>query len=223
MTTGIYKIESVIKPNRIYIGSAINIQNRWRSHLFHLRKDKHPNIKLQRHFNKHGEEDLTFSILLECNKDELIKYEQQFIDSYNPWFNVCRKAGSNLGIKWSLEARERYKEVCKKRHPISEETRRRMSDSLKGENHPLYGKHHSEEAREKMRKPRSEEARKNMRKPHKVLTSWNKGLKMPDEYKQKLKGRIPWNKGVHTGVTSSSMFQKGRIPWNKGLKLKKAA
>jgi hypothetical protein len=32
----------------------------------------------------------------------------------------------------------------------SEETKKKMSASLKGEKHPFYGKHHSEETKKKM-------------------------------------------------------------------------
>lgn len=35
----------------------------------------------------------------------------------------------------------------------------------KGENNPMYGKHHSEEAKQKMRKPKTEEHKKKLRKP----------------------------------------------------------
>ena len=56
--------------------------------------------------------------------------------------------------------RERRMKVSKIRrgenHPMfgkhhSEETRRKMSEAKKGENHPRFGKHHSEETRQKMR------------------------------------------------------------------------
>ena len=49
----------------------------------------------------------------------------------------------------------------------SEETRKKMSESKKGENHPFFGKHHSEETIKKMSeatkgKHHSEETRKKM-------------------------------------------------------------
>jgi len=97
--SAIYKIQSLIKPERVYIGSAINIGNRWNIHLFKLRRKEHHSLKLQNHFNKYGEADLQFSILLGCDKEDLIKTEQYFIDSYKPWFNICQFAGSPLGSK----------------------------------------------------------------------------------------------------------------------------
>jgi len=103
--SGIYKIQSIHNPERIYVGSAVNISQRWYVHLNDLRKDKHSSKKLQRHYNKYGESDLTFSILLGCEKDELVKKEQYFIDSYNPYFNSCIIAGSPLGFKHTKESR----------------------------------------------------------------------------------------------------------------------
>jgi group I intron endonuclease len=77
--SGIYKIQSLINPKRIYIGSAINFTNRRSTHLNHLKNNKHHSQKLQRHYNKYGKDDLKFSLLLGCNKEDLIKTEQYFI------------------------------------------------------------------------------------------------------------------------------------------------
>ena len=56
-----------------------------------------------------------------------------------------------------------------------------------------------------------------------VPAGWNKGLKRPIEWCQKLsescKGRKAWNKGL-TGLTVSpkTQFKKGNVPWNTGRK-----
>ena len=50
--SGIYKIQSKLKPDRIYIGSAVNIRTRWNVHLCNLRNSMHHSKKLQRHFDK---------------------------------------------------------------------------------------------------------------------------------------------------------------------------
>lgn len=151
--SGIYKIQSKLKPKRIYIGSAINILHRWRCHISNLRSNKHPNNKLQNHFNKYGEMDLQFSVLVGCNKENLIVNEQFFIDSYNPYFNICKKAQSRIGTKgqipwnkgksWSKEVKDKLstshigqKPWNKgiKGAPQSEETKRKRSQSMKGKN-----------------------------------------------------------------------------------------
>jgi len=109
--SGIYKIESKHKKERFYIGSASRIDTRWNLHLHDLRCNKHGNQKLQNHYNKYGESDLLFSILLICDKEDLIKIEQYFIDFYNPWFNICKIAGSSLGIKRSETTKEKVRQA----------------------------------------------------------------------------------------------------------------
>ena len=51
---GIYKIESIIKPNRIYIGSSINVKDRIGRHKVDFKRNEHSNYKMQRHYNKYG-------------------------------------------------------------------------------------------------------------------------------------------------------------------------
>jgi group I intron endonuclease len=106
-SSGIYKIQSIIRPERCYIGSAVNINNRWKHHISELKLNKHGNKKLQNHTNKYGIDDLQFYIAENCDKDKLIQREQFFIDELNPYFNICKIAGSALGIRRSIE-------TCKK-------------------------------------------------------------------------------------------------------------
>ena len=97
-TSGIYKIQSKIKPKRIYIGSAKNLSKRWWNHLYLLRKNKHHSVALQNHFNKYSEIDLSFSTLLGCDKKDLVKVEQYFLDTYHPYFNTSGEAGRSNGM-----------------------------------------------------------------------------------------------------------------------------
>src|SRR4030042_5011373 len=108
--SGIYKIQSIRKKNRIYIGSAKNIHVRWGLHLSYLRRNKHHSIKLQNYYNKYGESDLLFNILLGCDEALLIVNEQFFIDSYKQYFNIKPNAGSNLGFKHSEESKNKTRQ-----------------------------------------------------------------------------------------------------------------
>lgn len=109
--SGIYKIQSIIKPERIYIGSAVKINERWWDHRKTLRKNKHHSPKLQRHYNKYGEEDLQFSIIEPCLPVFLTAREQYYIDSVNPFFNICKVAGSTLGIKYTDESKDKLRRL----------------------------------------------------------------------------------------------------------------
>lgn len=121
--TGIYKIWSLSNPDKIYIGSAVNIKDRWNRHLSELRKNKHGNRHLQHHFNKYGENDLVFAVVKYCEVKQLLSIEQDFIDLYKPSFNICSQADSRLGVLATFATRERIKASWKKRPSISMESR----------------------------------------------------------------------------------------------------
>ena len=156
--TGIYKIQSIIHPERVYIGSACNISQRWSTHIGHLKRNRHPNPKLQDHCNKHGIEDLHFSVILyDCKRFELLILEQYFLDLYNPWFNICKIAGNTFGRK------------------TSEETKRKLSAVRKGQPSNFKGRFHTEESKKLISKNNignlgrkfSKEVKQKMRHPHK--------------------------------------------------------
>ncbi len=125
--SGIYGIRSISHPDRIYIGSSIDIKKRWRRHIEALEKRKHHSSQMQYHYNKYGEGDFVFEVILKCDIADLIKTEQLFLDIYRPYFNVCRFAGSSLGIKHSKESIEKMRSAQKNRAPISEDTREKIS------------------------------------------------------------------------------------------------
>ena len=103
MKSGIYKITNIVN-NHCYIGSAINIEGRWRTHKSFLNKGKHHSIYLQRAWNKYGENNFEFSILEKCEDSLLIEREQFYFEEINPEYNICKIAGSCLGIKFSDES-----------------------------------------------------------------------------------------------------------------------
>lgn len=151
--TGIYKIQSILKPERVYIGSASNFVNRKSLHLLGLRRNNHSNNKLQRHYNKYGESDLVFIFLVGCEKSDLLKQEQFFIDSINPYFNIIKIAGSHLGAKRSESMKEKMRIISKGRK-LSEEAREKIRTARKNQKNTVKGKHWilSKESRENIGK-----------------------------------------------------------------------
>lgn len=150
IVSGIYKIQSVTDPNRIYIGSAINITKRWTMHLSLLNRGKHANKKLQGHYDKYGKNDLIFSVIINCEKEDLIIIEQSYIDELKPSFNIRRIANSNIGLKlpWTEERKQKARgRIC------TEETRQKQSKAMLGNKNSKGCKLPvTEETREKMRK-----------------------------------------------------------------------
>ena len=66
--SGIYKILNIIN-NKIYIGSAVNIDRRWSEHKSLLTNNKHHSKYLQNSFNKYGTENFLFEVVekFSCN------------------------------------------------------------------------------------------------------------------------------------------------------------
>ena len=179
LRSGIYKIQSKIKPEKLYIGSAIQIKSRWALHIADLRKNQHHASKLQNHYNKYGEDDLVFTIIEPCLPPFLVIQEQHYIDKLKPFFNSRKRADSLLGYKWSKESKDKLSKSCKGKIPWnkglkgikrSEEFKRKRSEymkgnklnkgkhwkwteeqleKLRGENNHFYGKHHTEESKKK--------------------------------------------------------------------------
>jgi group I intron endonuclease len=135
--SGIYKIQSKCKPERIYIGSAINIKDRWRLHLWELELNRHHSSRLQNHYNKYGGDDLDFTIIEPCLPAFCVAREQEYLDNLNPFFNMAKIAGSTLGMIY--ESR-RGKPTWRKGKPLSEEHKRKISESMSGEKNHQYGK-----------------------------------------------------------------------------------
>jgi group I intron endonuclease len=178
--TGIYKIQSKCKPERVYIGSAVDIRVRWNIHRSDLKLGEHHSKKLQRHYDKYGLCDLRFSILIECDKKDIVAHEQFFIDCYHPYFNNAMTARSMLGYKHSEETKRKFSLLRKGRpstrkgtkvspetlekmrranlgKKLSEETKRKIGEAVKGKNTWSWGnkyrlgKYHTEESNEKNR------------------------------------------------------------------------
>ena len=116
--SGIYKI-GFKSSKKVYIGSSQNIRKRKNEHLCGLRKKNHYNNHLQNAFNKYGEADMTFEVLLYCDIDDLLFLEEEQIkkyDSYNNGYNLMETpTQGNRGIKMSVEVKQRLSVAAKKR------------------------------------------------------------------------------------------------------------
>ena len=100
----VYKITNEV-DGKFYIGSTNNLIKRYYTHIHDIRSGKNTCVKLIRAVNKHGEENFKFEIVCECPTDDILKTEQEYIDSLKPHYNVAKIAGSNLGIKRTEEVK----------------------------------------------------------------------------------------------------------------------
>jgi group I intron endonuclease len=194
---GIYYIKNLI-TNKYYIGSSVDIEQRWASHKSDLKLNKHHSKYLQRAYNKYGRAAFEFKFIESCKLDNntIIMKEQYWMNfykssNYKYGYNLYPNARTSLGYKHSKETREKRKGI-----EFSEEHLKNLSKSHLGQRAWNTGKKHSKKHRDSLK--RAWKLRK-----LKYPNVWNKGIPMSKEAKKKL-----------------SQALKGRIAWNKGLKLK---
>lgn len=181
----IYGIINKINGNK-YVGSAINFYKRKTLHLKQLRKQLHHSKYLQNAWDKYGEENFEFIILEKVDdKSLLITREQWWIDNSNSVYNVCKIAGSSLGVKRSDETRKKIGDA-KRGFKHTLESRKKITENQTGEKHWGYGKKLSEETKAK----KSE----SMKEYYKTHDHPNKNKKMSDEQKKILSKR--WSKPI---------------------------
>jgi group I intron endonuclease len=212
MKSGIYLIKNIAN-NKVYVGSAINIDKRWSLHKRELKEGNHHSCLLQRAWDKYGEQSFKFEILEEvANPQHLLAYEQVYLDYYKSYeddkgYNICKVAGSPLGIKHTEEAKQNMKkakqniseETRQKLREIhtglkrSEETKQKMREAAKNIREETRqklreaqtGKKHSQETKQKLKEART--GRKLSQETKQKLREINIGKKLSDEHKQKLR------------------------------------
>lgn len=125
----IWSIYSILNKitNQIYIGQSNNVNRRLSSHKSLLKKNKHHNKHLLNSYNKYGVDSFTFNII-ETNihdpfiADDRERFYIKKFNSMNQLFGFNRESGGN------------------DKKEVSEDSRRKKSESMKGEKHPYYGK-----------------------------------------------------------------------------------
>ena len=135
--TGIYVITNDIDA-RVYIGSATSFKQRYAVHKKKITHNEGCNPKLKNFANKYGIEHLTFSAVHACEKEDLLKVEQLYLDIFQPFddngFNIARKAGSPIGYKHTQEAKDKMKGRPGPRW--DEEQKKYFSEIKKGKKRP---------------------------------------------------------------------------------------
>jgi group I intron endonuclease len=135
--SGIYQIINKVNGKK-YIGSSKDLIKREKDHFRLLRKNTHHGGLLQYAYNKYGENNFVFEIILFCEIIDLLYYEQKFLDMYpkSVLYNTCRIAGSTLGIKHSEKA-NKAKSERQKRYRLSEQSIEKIKKTMTGVKHTI--------------------------------------------------------------------------------------
>ena len=168
--SGIYCIENTITHKK-YIGQSVDIYSRWQKHKSELSRNSHENDYLQKAWNKYGENSFVFTILEECTEMQLDEREIYYINYFK---TLNRDYGYNLESGGQGASRTRSKETVNKlkssvkksyeNDPSLKELRKEsalkqwsnpsIKSKITGENNGMFGRHHTEEAKQKIREAR---------------------------------------------------------------------
>ena len=166
---GIYIIKCT-KNNKVYIGQSVNIKHRFYEHKGLLKNNKHINSHLQNAFNKYGEEFFVFEVLEtidenDYTKEKLDALEKQYISKFKSnerdfGYNI-ENGGNGVGML-GIETRKKLSLALKGNHNNAnawigkhhtDETKKILSQKLKGRTSHWKGKtqtaEHIEKARQK--------------------------------------------------------------------------
>jgi group I intron endonuclease len=141
--SGVYSITNCL-TGKLYVGSALDMERRWRVHLRLLRVGRHHNAKLQNAWVKYGAAAFVFEILeIVADQTTLLTREQFHIDArraVEAGYNIAPRAGSQLGLRHSQTSRQKMREAklgrrlpretCQK---IAEGGRRRFANPVERE------------------------------------------------------------------------------------------
>lgn len=136
----VYKITNKVNEKK-YIGITSDIKRRFYQHVWMLRNNRHHSIKLQRAYNKYGEDSFSFDIIeeVDCDADQIAKREILYIalfDSCDNGYNQSYGGENTSNLVMSEETKQKlslamlgnqYSKGCKR----SNETKKRMSISMK--------------------------------------------------------------------------------------------
>lgn len=118
LKSGIYKLYFLNAPDKIYIGSSINIDTRIQRHIWELTNNCHFNFKLQNNFNKYKPQIFIATAVIYCPVESLLSWEQFFIDKCNPSFNILKIAGSSLGYNHTIKTKIKMQNNWRMKHFI---------------------------------------------------------------------------------------------------------
>lgn len=145
-----YCVYKLTAPNgKVYIGmTSQKLEKRWkRGHSYK------GNLELYNDILQYGWANFSREILFNgLNENDAELKEINLISDYKATdtnFGYNHSKGGRYNQLWTEASRKRLSKSCKGRI-ISEETRKKISFATKGENHPLFGTHCSEETKRKM-------------------------------------------------------------------------
>lgn len=198
--SGIYAIKNNAE-DKLYIGSSNHIFRRGLEHLTELKYNRHHNYRLQNAWDNGECGNFELLIFEEAPPESLFEREQHYLDTLSELYNLSDRAErppSYRSPEWCQRIGDSLR--GKKRGPLPPDVCEKISKALSGV-------------------PKTPEHNAKVGAANSIVL---KGRSLPQETKDKMKGRTPWNKGKETGKhgenCSCMLHEQNRI--NAGLPLK---
>lgn len=176
--SGVYRIHCS-GNQKAYIGSAVSLMQRLASHFSLLKRGAHTNRHLQSAYEKYGKASFSADIMLICNEEDRIRWEQYFINAYDaadPEFGMNNSwtATTSVGFKHSDQTKDLLSEKMRGRYPPHLKA---ANESRKGSPGHSLGK---------PGKPWTYEMRLQASITRRGKPAWNKGAPKPQEEKDRI-------------------------------------
>lgn len=204
---GIYVIRNTVTL-KVYVGSSIDIKERWYRHRLYLDRGTHASQHLQAAWKTYGKDAFSFQVLeIVGDVAELLKREQAWIDQLRACdreygYNQCPVAGSRAGTTMSAEARAKISAGNSGR-PLTEERRRKIALSN-------TGKRHSDESKAKMSAARKGIPRQHSDEARAKLSAAHMGKILSEEHRRKLSEAHKGKQSTPESRAKASAALKGR-------------
>ena len=148
--TGIYYFINLVNGH-CYVGCSKNISQRMSNYLnkSYLISKKNSNMPISKALFKYGPDKFSLVIIEYTESNLLYERESFWISILKPYYNVLTEGGSSINYKHSEETKLLLSKLAKDRI-VSEDTKKAISEALKKELNPFYGRNHDSESLEKI-------------------------------------------------------------------------
>jgi group I intron endonuclease len=107
---GVYAITNIINKKQ-YVGSSVNVYNRYHTHKNKLLNKTHSSSYLKNAYHKYGEENFIFEVLEYC--ENITEREQYYINKLKPKYNIRQIAQNNKGLIVSQNTKNKISATLK--------------------------------------------------------------------------------------------------------------
>lgn len=138
--SAVYQIVNRVTGEQ-YVGSSVNVKDRWANHKCPYLWKKYPNNKLYQAFQEYGIDKFEFLIITTAKPEYLKQVEQKFIELLNPVYN--QKNAKGLNVECNKENKKKYYNKYSQTEKYKEAHRKSMKKYNQTEKGKEYRKNYN--------------------------------------------------------------------------------